>query len=140
MNIIKFESDSNIIQQLKCLNKDIKSKLEDLENKVNKRQNEINTLKFQNKEKDNIIINIKNSSMRLEIKLTNISEDLENKVNECISLNKIIENKDKLNKRLINTLMIYRYKEFNDDIKYDYNEIKQKINYLIMNLKKLLNL
>jgi hypothetical protein len=31
-----------------------------------------------------------------------------------------------LNKRLIDTLMLYRYKEFNNTTTYDYDEIKQK--------------
>lgn len=64
-------------------------------------------LKFDNKlnAKDNIITNLQNKINKLEEELNK---------------------KDMLNKRLIDTLMLYRYKEFNNTTTYDYDEIKQK--------------
>jgi len=52
-----------------------------------------------------------------------IITNFQNKIN---ILTEELNKKDELNKRLINTLMLYRYKEFDNTITYDYNEIKQK--------------
>jgi hypothetical protein len=51
------------------------------------------------------------------------NKNLENKINK---LEEELNKKDMLNKRLIDTLMLYRYKEFNNTTTYDYDEIKQK--------------
>lgn len=53
-----------------------------------------------------------------------------------IKNNKIV----KLNKRLVNLLTIYKYHEFNEVEKYDYNEIKQKNKALNSEFKRVAKL
>ena len=80
----------------------------------------------------NINIEI-NENLNINNKITN----LENKINV---LTEELNKKDNLNKRLIDTLMLYRYKEFNNTITYDYNEIKQKNKALNSEFKRVAKL
>lgn len=79
-----------------------------------------------------------------DVKIINYSTDIEkikqeynNKINELETKNKELEKKlketennlfkkDKLNKRLVNILTIYKYHELNNVQKYNYEEIKEK--------------
>ena len=60
--------------------------------------------------------------------------------NEINILKEELNKKDMLNKRLIDTLMLYRYKEFNNTTTYDYNKIKQKNKALNAEFKRVAKL
>jgi DNA-binding ferritin-like protein (Dps family) len=51
-----------------------------------------------------------------------------------------LSKKDKLNKRLVNLLTIYKYHEFNNVEKYDYQEIKEKNKKLNQEFKRVYKL
>lgn len=119
------------IKKLKEYNFDIATRIHDLEiNYFGKKLSlsinklelyETEKLKFDNKlnAKDNIITNFQNKIYKLEEELNK---------------------KDMLNKRLIDTLMLYRYKEFNNTTTYDYDEIKQKNKALNAEFKRVAKL
>jgi hypothetical protein len=94
-------------------------KIKDLENKLRKKYDKIKDLENKNnnlKEEYQMVYKIRNE---LKSKNDNINETLE----EQLSKNKKIE---KVNKRLVNLIAIYKYHDFNEVEKYNYIEIKQK--------------
>lgn len=69
--------------------------------------------------------------------LSKINNNLKNEINK---LTKELNKKDELNKRLINTLMLYKYQEFDNTITYDYEDIKQKNKALNAEFKRVAKL
>ena len=77
-----------------------------------------------------------------------IKQEYDNKINILENKNKELENKnkelsndlDKLNKRLVNILTIYKYHELNNVQKYNYEEIKEKNKKLNSEFKRVAKL
>ncbi len=85
--------------------------------------------------------------LELQVLITMLKSDknklknkLNKKTNQILNLSKKLSKKDKLNKRLVNLLTIYKYHEFNNVEKYDYNEIKQKNKALNTEFKRVAKL
>jgi DNA repair exonuclease SbcCD ATPase subunit len=79
-------------------------------------------------------------SKKLKNKLNKKNNQIINLSKKLETVNKEINKKDKLNKRLVNVLTIYKYHEFNNVEKYDYNEIKQKNKALNTEFKRVAKL
>lgn len=129
-------------------------KLKDLENKYNKIKQEhlsiciINTdLENENKRYHEKVNNLEcnNNTLKEEYKrVCKIRNDFESKndliKDELEETKKQSSKKDKLNKRLVNLLTIYKYHEFNNVEKYDYNSIKEKNKKLNSEFKRVAKL
>lgn len=90
-----------------------------LKSKLFKKDKQINelTFKYEKLETDNIYL-----------------------IKECKKLNNELSKRDKLNKRLVNLLTIYKYHELNNVQKYDYQEIKEKNKKLNQEFKRVAKL
>ena len=73
-----------------------------------------------------------------------IKHEYDNKINKLENKNKELSNelskKNKLNKRLVNILTIYKYHELNNVQKYNYEEIKEKNKKLNSEFKRVAKL
>jgi hypothetical protein len=87
----------------------------------------------------NHIVNLENLINKNKDKTCSVAKiiNLENQIN---IITKELNKKDELNKRLINTLMLYRYSEFNNTITYDYEEIKKRNKTLNTEFKRVAKL
>jgi hypothetical protein len=132
----------NIITELNDINENYCNKINNLESKLEEQLNKNNELEkilknFGSDQKDKMIIEILQSISFLREMNDDTIDKLKHENTELkVKLNK----KDKLNKRLINILKIYKYHEFNNVEKYDYNEIKQKNKTLNSEFKRVAKL
>ena len=85
-------------------------------------------------------INLKENKDFLKDENAELRERNEEYEEEYKNLEDRLNKKDKLNKRLINVLTIYKYHELNNVQKYDYNEIKQKNKKLNLEFKRVAKL
>lgn len=132
----------------------VKSKLSSKENekricfdKLLKISEELNTIKSNLLNKENETNDLKKILESFKYKLSESNKKLD-KVNcEFIMLENINENinnkleeHSKVNKRLVNLLTIYKYHEFNNVEKYNYNSIKEKNKKLNSEFKRVAKL
>ncbi len=128
-----------LLQKISWLRESNDNSFDLLKKKINDKENEINSLKEKQKKllSDLNRVNCNNFIYADKIK------DLENKLldnDELKNLKEELSKKDKLNKRLVKLLIIYKYHEFNIVEKYDYNEIKQKNKALNTEFKRVAKL
>jgi hypothetical protein len=85
------------------------------------------------------IINYDLQIINYQSDIEKIKPEYDNKINELETKYKKLENelskKDKLNKRLVNILTNYKYHELNNVQKYNYQDIKEKMNQILKKLK-----
>ena len=133
----------NKYNELKSEHHSISTIKEDLENENKRYYEKVNNLENENKKQFDRINNFKEEYQRV----WKIRNDLE--VENAIIKDKLdiikddLSKKDKLNKRLVNLLTIYKYHELNNVQKYNYEEIKnrnKKLNNEFKRVAKLMKL
>ena len=93
---------------------------------------DFNCLQTLNDKQINDSLVLFNNELRLQYNkdIEKIKQEYNNKINKLETKNNKLLNelskKDKLNKRLVNILTIYKYHELNNVQKYNYEEIKEK--------------
>lgn len=132
----------NIITELNDINENYCNKINNLESKLLEQINKNKELEkiFKNLgscQKDKMIVEILQSISFLREMNDDAIDILKNENNK---LKDEISKKNKLNKRLINLITIYKYHEFNDVEKYDYNSIKEKNKKLNSEFKRVAKL
>lgn len=89
---------------------------------------ELNKILVKSKENLEIELNKKDCEMQNIIKelKSQYKQELMEQADKLETINNELYKKDKLNKRLVNILTIYKYHELNNVKKYNYEEIKEK--------------
>lgn len=87
-----------------------------------------------------LISMLKTDKNKLKNKLNKKTNQILNLSKKLNNLNNELSKKDKLNKRLVNLLTIYKYHELNNVQKYDYQEIKEKNKKLNQEFKRVAKL